>query len=44
MKCDGSWPGLNGAKQMAKKLSDMLGRKVRWALRPSGAKDIRAWL
>ena len=44
MKADGSWPGLDGARRVAKQLSTTLGRVVRWALPPGGAKDIRAWL
>lgn len=43
-KPDGNWPGLAGATLVARKLSEALGREVAWALPPSGAKDIRAWV
>ncbi|HEX3315444.1 MAG TPA: DUF3987 domain-containing protein, partial [Gemmataceae bacterium] len=42
-KADGKWPGLEGAKSTAAKLSESLGRKVDWCLTPNGAKDARAW-
>lgn len=37
------WPGRDAADAMAANLSDALGRQVRWALPPAGAKDLRAW-
>ena len=43
-KQDGSWPGRDGAQRVATKLANALGRCVRWALPPDGAKDLRAWL
>ena len=46
-KADGSWPGLDGAKKTAAKLSAALNRngteRVHWCLPPDGAKDVRAW-
>ncbi len=43
-KEDGSWPGREGAIQVAKQLSAMLRRGVRVAMPPSETKDIRSWL
>ena len=43
-KPDGKWPGFAGATLVARKISETLGREVAWALPPSGAKDIRAWV
>jgi hypothetical protein len=43
-KPDGKWPGLDGAKAVAQKLANALGRAVSWCLPPDGAKDVRAWL
>jgi AAA domain len=43
-KADGSWPGRDGATQVAEKLAAALSRPVRWALIPDGVKDARAWL
>lgn len=43
-KSDGSWPGLEGAKQVAAELSEALSRPVSWALPPDHAKDVRAWV
>src|SRR5947209_6278214 len=40
----GQWPGHEGAIKTAAGLSNKLGRRVRWALPPDGAKDTRAWL
>ena len=43
-KPDGSWPGRDAAESVAAQLASKLNRKVRWALPPDGAKDVRAWL
>jgi hypothetical protein len=43
-KPDGSWPGRDGAARTAAALARALGRSVRWALPPEGAKDARDWL
>jgi hypothetical protein len=43
-KPDGRWPGRDGATRTAAALRDRLGRPVRAALPPDGAKDLRAWL
>ena len=43
-KPNGSWPGKDGAIKVATKLANKLGRRVRWALPPDGAKDVRVWL
>ena len=40
-KPDGSWPGRDGAQEVAGKLAGLLGHEVRWALPPAGAKDVR---
>lgn len=42
-KADGKWPGKEAAEAMGKKLSDALGRSVRWVLPPEG-KDLRNYL
>jgi hypothetical protein len=42
-KPDGAWPGRDGAAQTAARLAELLGRPVKWALPPDGAKDVRAW-
>jgi hypothetical protein len=42
-KENGDWPGRDGAKGTAEKLTDKLGREVVWALPLDGAKDARAW-
>jgi replicative DNA helicase len=39
----GEWPGLEGAKKTAEKLTKALARPVSWALPPDKAKDARAW-
>jgi hypothetical protein len=43
-KADGKWPGVDGAKSTAAALARQLGRPVKWALPPEGAKDVRKWL
>jgi hypothetical protein len=43
-KLDGSWPGRDGAIETARKLTERLGRPIRWALPPDGAKDVRKWV
>lgn len=43
-KPDGNFPGCHGAVTVATKLVAMLGRPVKWALPPDGAKDVRDWL
>jgi len=43
-KQDGHWPGRDSAKNVAREVSNLLGRSVHWALPPVGAKDIRTWL
>lgn len=37
-------PGIKGAKYTAKRLAELWGRPVRWALPPGVAKDLRSWL
>jgi hypothetical protein len=39
VKHDGRWPGRDGAVQVAAQLSQLMGRKVRWALPPQTCKD-----
>jgi hypothetical protein len=43
-KPNGSWPGRDGAVVVARRLTELLKRPVRWALVPDGAKDPREWL
>lgn len=44
-KPDGkTWPGRDGAVQIADKLSTFWKRPVYWALPPGDVKDVRAWL
>ncbi len=43
-KANGTWPGRDGALHIARHLAEAWGRPVRWALPPSPAKDVRAWL
>lgn len=46
LECEGCsicWPGLFGAKKVASRLSQLLCRKVGWALPPDGYKDVREW-
>lgn len=43
-KADGRWPGMEGAKSIAKGLGKTLGRTVSARLLPDDAKDLRAWL
>lgn len=43
-KPDGSWPGKDGAVDVATQLASHLARPVRWMLPPDGHKDLRAWL
>jgi len=38
------WPGKAGARDLAKRLSRELRRRVIWLLPPDGAKDLRGWL
>lgn len=42
-KTDGRWPGMEGAKSVAKQLAKVLKRRVSARLLPNGAKDLRAW-
>jgi hypothetical protein len=42
-KKNGTWPGRDGAAQVSAQLTELLGRKVLWALPPDGAKDVREW-
>lgn len=43
-KPDGSWPGKDGAVDVATQLATHLAREVGWILPPDGHKDLRAWL
>jgi hypothetical protein len=43
-KPDGTWPGRDGAEELARKLANQLRRKIGWAFPPGGAKDLREWL
>jgi putative DNA primase/helicase len=43
-KSDDTWPGRDGAINIAEKLAQRLGRPIGWTLVPDGAKDVRAWL
>ena len=43
-KDDGSWPGRAGAESIARGLAGTLGRPVKVAYPPDGAKDVRDWL
>ncbi|VTT96536.1 Marine sediment metagenome DNA, contig: S01H4_S12337 (Fragment) OS=marine sediment metagenome GN=S01H4_48694 PE=4 SV=1 [Gemmataceae bacterium] len=43
-KGDGSWPGREGAEAVAPRLAAALGRPVRVAFPPDGAKDCREWV
>jgi replicative DNA helicase len=43
-KPNGDWPGRDGARQTAQRLSEQLKRPVQWALTPDGAKDVREWV
>ena len=40
----GAWPGRAGALSVARGLSALLRRSIRWALPPADAKDVRDWL
>ena len=40
----GDWPGVDGAKYVAEKLSTQWGRKVKWAMPPEGSKDLREYI
>jgi hypothetical protein len=42
-KDNGDWPGRDGARWIAQRLTEILGRPVRWAFPPGKAKDVRAW-
>jgi hypothetical protein len=42
-KADGRWPGMEGARQTAGRLSEALHRPALWALPPTPMKDMRAW-
>jgi putative DNA primase/helicase len=42
-KPSGGWPGRDGAERTAAALAAELGRPVKWALPPGGAKDVRIW-
>jgi hypothetical protein len=37
------WPGRDGGRVVAQQLADLLGRVVRMAYTPEGAKDVRQW-
>jgi hypothetical protein len=37
------WPGRDGGRKFAQQLADLLGRVVRMAYTPDGAKDVRQW-
>ncbi|WP_149111540.1 phage/plasmid primase, P4 family [Limnoglobus roseus] len=43
-KADGTWPGRKGAESLAGRLARGLGRQIKIAFPPAGAKDVRAWL
>jgi hypothetical protein len=43
-KSDGSWPGKDGAVDVANQLASQLARPVSWMLPPDSHKDLRAWL
>lgn len=43
-KPDGSWPGRDGANELARRLSGSLGRPVRPILPPEGYKDMREFI
>jgi hypothetical protein len=43
-KANGKWPGRDGALHVARELSRLLGRPIKWALPPDQAKDLRNWL
>jgi hypothetical protein len=43
-KANGHWPGKEGAIAIARKVSDATGRLVKWALPPTGFKDVREYL
>lgn len=43
-KPDGTWPGRDGAKSLAHKLTEAFSSHVSWALPPDGAKDARTWV
>lgn len=42
-KEDGRHPGLDGAKRVSHRLSELLGISVRYAMPPAGSKDVRDW-
>lgn len=42
--CLRCWPGMVGAKETAARLKKHLRQRVRWAMLPPSAKDVRAWL
>lgn len=43
-KESGLWPGRDGAKSVAEKLSAAFGRPIRYVLPPAGFKDVRDWI
>ena len=43
-KVDGTWPGRDGAKQVATELSELLGREITWVLPPADFKDVREFM
>ena len=43
-KPDGKWPGRIGARRVAGKLSELLGREIAWGLPPDGFKDVRNFM
>jgi len=44
LKPDGQFPGMDGAIRVSHGLADGLDTVIRWAMPPSGAKDVRDWL
>jgi hypothetical protein len=43
-KADGSWPGREGAINIAETIAEAWGRPVAWSLSPDGVKDVRDYL
>lgn len=43
-RSDGTWPGREGAQEVARRLGGALRNEVSWALPPDGAKDLREWV
>lgn len=42
--CDKCWPGLHGAREVARQLGRLLDRRIEWMLPPDGIKDLRDYL